>query len=247
MPKSMTCCVGGGGTIATGRNVTHETGTPLANLWQSMLRRIGTPVDRFADSTGELKGLDDPNFNGDVAALALQGDGKLLVGGAFGLMAPPGSTAATTRLRLARINVDGTIDAFDPSATGSVFAIALQPDGKILIGGTFTSLMPNGANLALRKYAARLEASGAVDTSFNLDISEQLGNRVDSLRESARERFERLHPWTEYGDCAYIPVCAGGCLVASHTELGDMNLPTCHKPSFESAVLALAHQAAGAA
>jgi len=35
--------------------------------------------------------------------------------------------------------------------------------------------------------------------------------------------------------------------VASHNELGDMNLPTCHKRSFESAVIALAHQVASAA
>ena len=65
-PKNLPIILGGrgGGTIATGRNVVHETGTPLANLWQGMLRRIGTPVDRFADSTGELKGLDDPDFKG---------------------------------------------------------------------------------------------------------------------------------------------------------------------------------------
>ena len=54
----------GGGTIATGRHVVHESGTPLANLWHSMLTRVGAPVARFADSTGELKGLNDPNFSG---------------------------------------------------------------------------------------------------------------------------------------------------------------------------------------
>jgi uncharacterized protein len=72
-----------------------------------------------------------------------------------------------------------------------------------------------------------------------------IDDRRESWRESARERFERLHPWKECGDCAFIPVCAGGCLVASQTQLGDMNLPTCHKPSFESALIALAHNAAG--
>jgi uncharacterized protein len=74
-----------------------------------------------------------------------------------------------------------------------------------------------------------------------------IDDRKESWRESARERFERLHPWDECGDCAFIPVCAGGCLVASHTELGDMNMPTCHKRSFESAVIALAHKVASAA
>jgi uncharacterized protein len=73
-----------------------------------------------------------------------------------------------------------------------------------------------------------------------------IDDRREGWRESARERFERLHPWDECGECAYIPICAGGCLVASHTELGDMNLPTCHKRSFESATVALAHQIAGA-
>jgi len=54
----------GGGTIATGRHIVHDTKTPLANLWHSMLNRVGARQERFADSTGELKGLDDPNFKG---------------------------------------------------------------------------------------------------------------------------------------------------------------------------------------
>jgi uncharacterized protein len=74
-----------------------------------------------------------------------------------------------------------------------------------------------------------------------------IDDRRDAFRESAREKFERLRPWKECGDCAFIPVCAGGCLVASQTQLGDMNLPTCHKPSFESALISLAHTAASAA
>ena len=71
-----------------------------------------------------------------------------------------------------------------------------------------------------------------------------IDGRADARRETERERFERLHPWSECGDCAFIPVCAGGCVMASHAELGDMNLPTCHKPSFESALKALARNTA---
>jgi uncharacterized protein len=73
-----------------------------------------------------------------------------------------------------------------------------------------------------------------------------IDGRKDAARESALERFERLHPWVECQDCAFIPVCAGGCVVASHTQLGDMNKPTCHKRSFESALVSLAHDVAGA-
>ncbi len=73
-----------------------------------------------------------------------------------------------------------------------------------------------------------------------------IDGRRDAVRESRLEQFERLHPWDECQDCSFIPVCAGGCLVASHTQLGDMNLPTCHKRSFESALVALAHDVASA-
>jgi len=74
-----------------------------------------------------------------------------------------------------------------------------------------------------------------------------IDDRHDSSREGARERFLRLSPWKECGDCAFIPVCAGGCVAASYSQLGDMNTPTCHKRTFESAVVSLAHEVAGAA
>ncbi|MHA3771288.1 DUF1552 domain-containing protein [Verrucomicrobiota bacterium sgz303538] len=54
----------GGGTLATGRHLQFEKNTPLTNLYRSMLSRMGTPVDHFADSTGELPGLDDLAFKG---------------------------------------------------------------------------------------------------------------------------------------------------------------------------------------
>ena len=71
--------------------------------------------------------------------------------------------------------------------------------------------------------------------------------RREQQRETARRQFDSLGPWESCGDCAFIPVCAGGCLVASHTQLGDMNSPTCHKPSLESALLTLAQDSAGVA
>jgi uncharacterized protein len=74
-----------------------------------------------------------------------------------------------------------------------------------------------------------------------------IDDRKDSWRQSSREKFDRLSPWSECGDCAFIPVCAGGCVASSQSQLGDMNLPTCHKRSFESAVIALAHDTASAA
>jgi hypothetical protein len=67
-PKNLPLVLAGkaGGTIATGRHLTYRKNTPLCNLYASMLDRIGTPVDRFGDSTGKLKGLDDPAFAGEM-------------------------------------------------------------------------------------------------------------------------------------------------------------------------------------
>lgn len=44
----------GGGTVATGRHVRFAKDTPMANLFLSMLDRIGAPLERFGDSTGRL-------------------------------------------------------------------------------------------------------------------------------------------------------------------------------------------------
>jgi uncharacterized protein len=74
-----------------------------------------------------------------------------------------------------------------------------------------------------------------------------IDDRRETWRETARERFLRLSPWKECGDCAYIPVCAGGCVVNSHTTFGDMNTPTCHKRTYDSALVSLAYQVASAA
>jgi uncharacterized delta-60 repeat protein len=87
----------------------------------------------------------DPDFNagvnGAVWAMGLGGDGKLVLGGQFT------SVLGTVRNRVARLNVDGTLDAgFNPAAgpNGTVRALALQPDGKVLIGGEFGDVAGTG-------------------------------------------------------------------------------------------------------
>lgn len=46
-----------GGRIASGQHLTCSQDSPTANLYVSMLNAFGTPVERFADSTGNLQGL----------------------------------------------------------------------------------------------------------------------------------------------------------------------------------------------
>ena len=80
--------------------------------------------------------------------------------------------------------------------------------------------------------ATRRQSTGHID------------GRVEPARPGAARQFEQLAAWKECGDCAFIPVCAGGCTVASHAELGDMNTPNCHKTSFEAGVVTMARTAA---
>jgi len=47
----------GGGRIASGQHLVYAEDSPAADLYHSMLDAFGTPVERFADSTGPLRGL----------------------------------------------------------------------------------------------------------------------------------------------------------------------------------------------
>ena len=45
----------GGGSVKAGRHLRLRSGTPLTNLYRSMLERVGAPVDKFSDSNGIVK------------------------------------------------------------------------------------------------------------------------------------------------------------------------------------------------
>jgi uncharacterized delta-60 repeat protein len=111
--------------------------------------------DGSLDSSFNIgSGLDEA-----VYATALQSDGKILIGGSFTMF------NGTNRGSIARLNTDGSLDTtFDPGtgANGSIGAIAVRPDGGILIGGGFTEF--NGTN---RYLLARLNTDGSLDLSFD--------------------------------------------------------------------------------
>lgn len=94
--------------------------------------------------------------------MELLDDGKILIAGDFM------SVNGVSRRTIARLNSDGSTDiTFNPGggATGgakTIYDIAVLPDGKILIGGSFTVY-----NAVTRKNFARLHANGSIDTSFD--------------------------------------------------------------------------------
>ena len=70
------------------------------------------------------------------------------------------------------------LDGFDANANGRVNVVVVQPDGKILIGGTFTTLSPNGGVAVTRNRIARLNPDGTLDTDFDPNAT---GSEVDSI------------------------------------------------------------------
>lgn len=113
-------------------------------------------------STGSV----DPTFaNGlsgvtgtAVTCMKRQLDGKILVAGAFA------KVHNVNRNRIARIHADGTLDTtFDPGAggNGNISSLAIQPDGKVIVGGDFTSW-----NGIARVGVVRLDVDGSLDSSF---------------------------------------------------------------------------------
>jgi len=48
---------GGAGTLRGGRHIRYPEGTPLSNLYQTVLSKLGVPVERIGDSTGTFREL----------------------------------------------------------------------------------------------------------------------------------------------------------------------------------------------
>ncbi|WP_128396964.1 T9SS type A sorting domain-containing protein [Botryobacter ruber] len=142
-----------------GKIVVGGSFTSYNNIGRNRIARLNT------DGSLDASFNDWYGFNGEVKSVALQSDGKILVGGMF-------STYGGTALnKIARFNADGTLDASFDTGTGFIMqdgtsadvqSIAVQPDGKIVVGGVFSSY--NGTS---RNGIARLNDDGTIDTSFN--------------------------------------------------------------------------------
>jgi Domain of unknown function (DUF5122) beta-propeller len=73
------------------------------------------------------------------------------------------------------------LDGFDPNANGWVRVVVVQPDGKILLGGDFTTLSPNGGAAVTRNRIARLNPDGTLtDNCPTLLRRGPRGNKLDT-------------------------------------------------------------------
>jgi len=123
----------------------------------------GTPINRIArlnaDGTLDLSFNPGTGANSQVWTISIQSDGKIIIGGALT------SYNGTSRKRIARLNANGTLDTgFHPAggANNQIQTISIQSDGKVIIGGHFTTY-----HSTLINRIARLNANGTIDLSFN--------------------------------------------------------------------------------
>ena len=114
--------------------------------------------------------------NSTVYSIAIQSDGKILVGGLFS------GWSGVTAGRIVRLNADGTLDTTFVSNTGTggdisfINSIAVQSDGKIVLGGGFTVF--NGTTAGR---IVRLNTDGTLDTAFTTNTGTGANAAVNEI------------------------------------------------------------------
>ncbi len=136
---------------------------------RNRLVRLSPPVtlgDPF--KLEELSTFNANIMNGEVRTILVLPNEKILVGGTFTAVRENGTAPLDiTRNRIAVFNTNGSLDlTINPNANGDVRIFVRQSDGKIMVGGAFTTVAGVG-----RTRMARLNANITLDTSFaNTDI-----------------------------------------------------------------------------
>ncbi len=173
------------------------------------MKKITLLLLLFVATLSAQPGLIDATFstglgpNSAVVTSVTQPDGKIVIGGAFS------TYNGVACSRIARLNPDGSLDyGFNPvsglPSGEEIYTMALQPDGKIIIGGFFSAY--DGVS---RNHIARINPDGTLDTSFSpgtgannyiASVALQSDGKIiaggffTSFDGSSRNRIVRLNP-----------------------------------------------------
>ena len=199
------------GKVLIGGNFTTVNGTARGHI--ARLNADGALDTAFGNG---LAGADN-----SIYSVAVQSDGKVLIGGDFTRV------NGTGRWGVSRLNTNGTLDAgFGNGLAGvrwSVYSVAVQSDGKVLIGGDFTEV-----NRTARSYVARLNNDGTLDAGFGNGLAGPnnavrsvvvqsngkvlIGGHFTTVNDAARSYVARLD-----GDCTLDTGFGNGVAGASLT------------------------------
>ena len=151
------------------QNHTAITVLPSGNILYAG-KRVGFNdyYTTMVDDSGSLTGM--PRFptvrGGDPTALAVQADGKIIMAGSFISVFRPLSQAPLNYRCIVRFDQNGIIDntfnvLYAFSTTSKVNSLAIQPDGKIILSGKFTTYK----NIACSNII-RINPDGSIDETF---------------------------------------------------------------------------------
>lgn len=149
-------------------------------------------------ANGDLDVSFNPGFgaNGEILSLALQPNGKVLIGGSFS------SYNSNFRPKITRLNSDASLDASFSTGSlgnGSVYSIIVLPNGKLIIGGSFSTYNGTACN-----GIARLNINGGIDLGLNLGI--ELGGVSRTIRSISRQLDGKILIGGEFVTSFNLPI-----------------------------------------
>ena len=124
------------GKVIVGGNFTTYQGLNANRIIR--LNNDGSRDNSFNIGTG---------FNAVVHNISIQSDGKVIVGGGFS------TYQGLSANRIIRLNSDGSIDNSFDTGTGfnnNIYSTSIQSDGKIIVGGDFTTYNGTSVNYLTR-------------------------------------------------------------------------------------------------
>lgn len=137
------------------------TGSFVVNAFQKKYQIFRMKSNGSMDSTFAFNASANGFGSAAVLSLALQSDGKILAGGVFNFYND------FTQPKLMRFksngNIDSSFNSGNSSFNGTVYAVLAQPNGKILVGGDFTSYNKNTYMRLIR-----LNTNGSPDNTMDV-------------------------------------------------------------------------------
>jgi hypothetical protein len=173
------------------------------------------------DPDGSLDSNFEPGANGPVMTLAVQADGKILIGGTFTTLGG-GGTGIELRHNIGRLNADGSLDgAWNPGANGTVLALAIQRDGKVLVGGDFARLGGGATGVINRRGIGRLSSVTNAEDILTVDSA---GSKITWHVGGAGPELNRVGLEFSTDGTSFQPLGAAA-RVGGSWELSGLRLP----------------------
>ena len=182
-------------TVVVGAFTTFSA-TPTTTSAANRIARLnadGTRDTAFTTSNGS-------GANNVISAVAIQpSDAAIVIGGQFTTF------NGVTSNRIARLTNAGARDAtfttnIGTGANNTISTIAVQSDGKIIIGGSFSVFNGTPSN-----YVARLNSAGTIDTAFTTNMGAGVSDVVHSVSLQSDGKILIGGKFTVFGGTIWTP------------------------------------------